>query len=108
VVCRNPAPAGDSHLRWATQTLVPLTWEVGRKVDGTCCVISLGGLSNSSKPLSAEGKGVWRCLTVERLSQVELHAGKWHTESRSARQTCIDEIDFDIDAQPGGDPQKGQ
>jgi hypothetical protein len=46
--------------------------------------------------------------TVEKLSQVELRKGAWHTEPRSKRQTCIDEIDFDIDAQLGGDPQKGQ
>jgi hypothetical protein len=80
-------------------------WKEGRR--NVLCY-QFGGRSNSSKPLSAEGKGVWRCLTVERLSQVELQAGEWHTESRSVRQTCIDEIDFDIDAQPGGDPQKGQ
>ena len=44
----------------------------------------------------------WPC---EKLSQVELRAGLWHTEPRSPRQTCIDEIDFDADAQPGEDPQ---
>ncbi len=32
----------------------------------------------------------------------------WHTEPRAKRQTCIDEVDFDIDAQPGDDPQNGQ
>ena len=51
------------------------------------------------------GGGVWRCLTVEKLSQVELQEGEWHTEPRSRRQTCIDQIDFDVDAQPGDDPQ---
>jgi hypothetical protein len=34
--------------------------------------------------------------------------GAWHTEPRAKRQTCIDQIDFDIDAQLGGEPQKGQ
>ena len=29
----------------------------------------------------------------------------WHTAPRSLRQTCIDEIDFDADAQPEEDPQ---
>jgi len=60
------------------------------------------------EPLPPGGKGVWRCLTVERLSQIELHSGAWHTESRSQKQTCIDEVDFDIDAQPGANPQNGQ
>src|SRR4249919_2471990 len=42
--------------------------------------------------------GGWRCLAVEKLSQVELRADAWHTEPRSPRQTCIDEVDFDTDA----------
>jgi len=67
-----------------------------------------GGSSNSIEPLAAEGRGVWRCLAVEKLSQVELRTGAWHTEPRCPQQTCIDEVDFDTDAQPGDDPQKGQ
>ena len=64
-----------------------------------------GGSSNSLERLAPEGRGVWRCLAVEKLSQVELRADAWHTEVRSPRQTCIDEIDFDADAQCGEDPQ---
>jgi hypothetical protein len=58
-----------------------------------------GGKSNSVEPLAAEGRGVWRCLAVDKLSQVEPH---------SPQQTCIDEVDFDADAQSGDSPQKGQ
>jgi len=47
-------------------------------------------------------------LPWRKLSQVELRADAWHTEPRSPRQTCIDEVDFDIDAQPKEDPQQGQ
>jgi hypothetical protein len=43
-----------------------------------------------------------------KLSQVELRADAWHTEPRAPRQTYIDEIDFDVDAQPEEDPQQGQ
>jgi len=64
-----------------------------------------GGSSNSVEPLAAEDRGVWRCLAVEKLSQVELRADAWHSEPHSPRQTCIDEIDFDADAQPEEDPQ---
>jgi hypothetical protein len=71
-------------------------------------VYQFGGSSNSGPPMTAEGVGVWRCLTVAKLSQVELRADAWHTEPRSLRQTCIDEIDFDADAQSGDNPQKGQ
>src|SRR5690348_15251559 len=67
-----------------------------------------GGSSNSGLPRASRRVGGWRCLAVERLSQVELSAEAWHTEARSPRQTCVDEIDFDADAQPGDNPQKGQ
>ena len=67
-----------------------------------------GGSSNSGLPMAPGRVGGWRCLAVERLSQVELRADAWHTEPRSPRQTCIDEIDFDTDAQSGDNPQKGQ
>ena len=78
----------------------------GSQADSTC--YQFGGSSNSAEPLAPEGEGVWRCLTVEKLSQVELRTDAWHTGPRSKRQTCIDEVDFDADVQPGGDPQKGQ
>lgn len=66
-----------------------------------------GGGSNRIE-LAPEGGGVWRCLAVERLSDVQLRTESWHTEPRAKRQTCIDEVDFDIDAQPEADPQNGQ
>jgi hypothetical protein len=67
-----------------------------------------GGGSHRGLPMVPDGIGGWRCLAVEKLSQVELRADAWHTEPRAPRQTCIDEIDFDVDAQPGEDPQQGQ
>ncbi len=67
-----------------------------------------GGGSHSGLQTESGRIGGWRCLAVERLSQVELRADAWHTEPRCSQQTCIDEIDFDADAQPEEDPQKGQ
>jgi len=67
-----------------------------------------GGSSNSELPAVPEGRGCWRCLAVEKLSQVEMRAHAWHTEPRAPRQTCIDEIDFDTDHQPGDKPRQGQ
>lgn len=64
-----------------------------------------GGGSHSGLPTVTAGVGDWRCLAVEKLSQAEFCADAWHTEPRSPRQTCIDEIDFDADAQPEEDPQ---
>jgi hypothetical protein len=71
-------------------------------------VYQIGGRSNSGLPVVAAGGGVWRCLAVEKLSDVELRADGWRSEPRSPGQTCIDEVDFDTDAQPGDDPQNGQ
>jgi hypothetical protein len=61
-------------------------------------VYQFEGISHSGLAITPEGRGGWRCLTLEKLSQVELQTGAWHTEPRSARQTCIDEVDFDADA----------
>jgi hypothetical protein len=68
-------------------------------------VYQFGGSSRSGLPMASRGVGGWRCLVVERLSEVELRAEAWHSEPRSPRQTCIDEIDFDADAHPEDDPQ---
>ena len=67
-----------------------------------------GGSSNSGLPMAPGRVGGWCSLAVERLSQVELRVDAWHTELRSPRQTCIDETDFEADAQSGDNPQKGQ
>jgi hypothetical protein len=64
-----------------------------------------GGSSHRGLPMGPAGVGGWRCLAVEKLSQVELCADEWHTEPRSSRQTCVDEVDFDADTQPEEDPQ---
>ena len=64
-----------------------------------------GGSSKSGLPMVSEGVGGWRCFAVEKLSQVELRADAWHTEPRAPHQTCIDEVDFDADAQREEDPQ---
>jgi hypothetical protein len=68
-----------------------------------CC--QFGGTSGSGLRTVAEGVGGWRCIVVERLSGVELQSGIWHTQPRSNRQTCIEEVEFDADAQCGEDPQ---
>ena len=65
-----------------------------------------GGTSDSGLKTVAEGVGGWRCIVVEKLSGVELQsAGIWHTEPRSNRQTCVETVEFDADAQCGEDPQ---
>src|SRR6266567_3667198 len=79
---------------------------LGRKSDRPHALFyQFGGSSRTGLPIAPERMGDWRCLAVEKLSQVEVRAGTWHTEPRSRRQTCVDEVDFDADAQPEEDPQ---
>jgi hypothetical protein len=62
-----------------------------------------GGTSDSGLRIVVDGVGGWRCIEVEKLSGVELQSGTWNTEPRSNQQTCIEEVEFDADAQQGGD-----
>lgn len=39
--------------------------------------------------------GDWRCLPLEGLSEVSVHAGPWRTKPHTQPQTCIDEIDIE-------------
>ena len=66
-----------------------------------------GGSSGSGLRMGPEGMSGWRCIAVDKLSHVELRTGVWRTEPRASRQSCVEEIDFDADAHPGDDPQKG-
>jgi hypothetical protein len=47
---------------------------------------------------------------VNQLSQVQLQDGHWRTEPHASRhrQSCVEQIDLDTDAHPGGEPQNGQ
>ena len=65
----------------------------------------LGGSSGSGLLPGPDGLGGWVCIAIDKLSRVELTTREWRTEPRSGRQGCVEEIDFDVDAQPGDDPQ---
>ena len=47
----------------------------------------------------------WPWRNSVRLSCARMDGAQGHA---SRRQTCVEEVDFDTDAQPGDDPQKGQ
>ena len=83
---------------------------LGRNKEGRLRALcyQFGGESGSGLRMVSEGMGGWRCIAVDKLSQVALQAGAWQTEPRSGRQHCVEEIEFDADAQPGDNPQKGQ
>ena len=57
------------------------------------------------------GRRVWEAGAVSRwikLTQVELCTGAWRTEPRTGQQHCMEQVDFDAEAQSGCDPQNGQ
>jgi len=64
------------------------------------------GGETKSGPLPS-GKGMWRCLSLSKLSHVEPVEGSWRTEPH-APQRCVEHIEVDADNYPGGDPQNGQ
>jgi hypothetical protein len=58
-------------------------------------------------PLPVSDEGIWRCLSLRKLSSVECVTGPWRTEPH-APQRCVEHIEVDADDYPGGDPQNGQ
>jgi hypothetical protein len=85
---------------------------LGRNKEGRLGALcyQFGGSSGSGLRQGSDGLGGWRCLAVDKLSEVEFSNGVWKTESHANRQSCIEQVDFDVDtdAQPGGEPQNGQ
>lgn len=71
------------------------------------CAVILGHTGGEEKALtyqfagdSSSGLppgGEWRCLTLSKLSNVELRDGPWIAGgSHSASQTCVENVDFDV------------
>jgi hypothetical protein len=51
----------------------------------------------------------WRCIALEKLSQVRLLEGAWRTApNRSRPASCVVDADIDAEDQAERDPQKGQ
>ena len=65
------------------------------------------GGETKSGSLPSGDEGIWRCLSMIKLSSVEWLDGPWRTEPH-APQHCVRHVEVDADDYPGGDPQKGQ
>lgn len=40
----------------------------------------------------------WRCIPIDKLSDVQLRDGAWHTAANHSRaQTCVDQIDVEVE-----------
>jgi hypothetical protein len=83
---------------------------LGRNKQGELRVLcyQYGGESESGiQPAGSPGN--WRCIVLEKLSQVKLLTDAWHTAPNHSRPTsCIVEADIDADDHREGDPQNGQ
>ena len=55
-------------------------------------VFQVGGYSSRGLP----PEGDWRCLAIDRLTEVTLRDGPWHSRAHSQPQHCINEIDLSI------------
>ena len=46
----------------------------------------------------------WRCMALDKLNEVELREGSWHTaENHSRPAHCIERVEIDVDDQPQRD-----
>src|SRR5580693_8414112 len=79
-----------------------LGWNRHRRLQVLC--YQYGGDSESGlEPVGSPDN--WRCLAVEHLSQVELLDDPWQTaENHSRPQTCIEEVELDVDDYPAPVP----
>jgi hypothetical protein len=84
---------------------------LGRNRAGELRVLCYQYGGESESGLEAAGSPAnWRCTALEKLSQVKLLEGAWHTAPNHSRPaSCVIDADIDAEDQPAAlDPQKGQ
>ena len=60
-------------------------------------LLQFGGTSSSGL---GQPEDNWRCIFIDRLTDVSIQDGSWHTASNHSQpQTCIDEIDVEYRSQ---------
>lgn len=63
--------------------------------DGRERVLAFQFGGESSHPLPPGGQ--WRCLTLDEVTDIALRDGPWHAGSEhGARQSCVAEVDYDV------------
>lgn len=56
------------------------------------------GGDTSKGPIGDEGPNNWKCMHIDKLQNIQVIGGEWHTASNhSNRSTCIDAIDVEVD-----------
>ncbi len=54
------------------------------------------GTSGSGKIIAGSPDN-WRCINLEDLEDAQLKSGEWHTSTEEFDQTCIDQIDIEVE-----------
>lgn len=77
---------------------------LGWKDDGTrrCLFYQFAG-ETSKGPIGPSNPPGWRCMEVDRLTQLHLRDGGWHTERPKGGkyQHCMDRIELEVRREPG-------
>jgi hypothetical protein len=84
--------------------------KLGWNKDGQLRVLCYQYAGESQSGLGPAGAPEnWRCLAIEKLSDVELLETPWQTATNHSRpQTCIEDIDIDVEDYPERqEPQNG-
>jgi hypothetical protein len=53
------------------------------------------GSSSSGLPPGGE----WRCMPIDGLGDVTSRSGQWHTGAHTRPQTCVDDVDVEVDVE---------
>lgn len=60
-----------------------------------CLFYQFGGDSSSGAIVTGSDRN-WRCILIDKLENVTIQDGEWHTASNhSRRQTCVDQVDVE-------------
>ena len=99
----------EAHYRGRRRLFCP--HRLGRNRNGQVRVLcyQFGGESESGlQPAGSEAN--WRCMVLEKLSNVKILDASWHTAPNHSRPaSCVIDADIDAEDQPAAfRPQKGQ
>jgi hypothetical protein len=83
---------------------------LGRNREGQLRVLCYQYGGESASGLQPAGwPANWRCVALEKLSQVRLLEDAWHTAPNHSRPaSCVVDADIDAEDQAERDPHKGQ
>jgi hypothetical protein len=94
-------------LAWAIENRIRLSCDYGGRPREICPIILGRGRGGEEAVLAYQvggetsggrvGGAEWKCFRVSGLDRMEAMKGEWLTgASHSQRQTCVDDVDYDV------------